>query len=145
MTGTQVYEHALVLIDANNDTDTSEYESKALALINGLQGELYPYSRLYQPELPDVVFLTSLEDSFTSLDDYLSYTVLAHGLGAYLIMEENPSSANVLLQRYEELLGERKRGIGNPTFGSEEVADVYSHSESNGYFPFNRFTRWGGD
>ena len=145
MTGTDVYNHALVLIDANNDQDTSEYESKALSLINGLQGELYPYSRLFQPEIPDPVFLASLGDSFTSLDDYLSYTVLAHGLGAYLLMDENPGTANTLLQRYEELLNQRKRGIGNPVSGSEDVVDIYSHSERNGYFPFNRFTKWGGD
>lgn len=144
-TGTEIYNAALVLIDANLDTDTTEYASKAVSIINVLQGECYPYSRLHTFDNPDPVLITTLTDYLSSLDDYLCQTVLPYGLGAHLLLDENPSTASYLNQRYQELLNERKRGIGNPVNGSEEVIDVYSHNESNGYFPFNRFTRWGGD
>ena len=137
MTGQKVYEHALVLIDANNDQDTSEYESKALTIINGLQGVLYPYSMNYQPEIPLPTPLTSLADSFTSLDHYLSYTVLAHGLGAYLLMDENPSTANTLLQLYQDYLALRQRGVGNPVSGSIDIEEAGGAENW-----LNEFTRW---
>ena len=43
-TGTEIYEAALVLMDANNDADTSEYESKALSKINVFTGDDFPYT-----------------------------------------------------------------------------------------------------
>jgi hypothetical protein len=137
MTGKAVFDHAIVLMDSKGDQDISDYENRAIELINGLQGELYPYSRLYNPAIPDPVFLTQLSDTFTSLDDTLAYTILAHGLAAYLLMDENPSSANTLLQRYQDLLAARMRGIGNPVHGSVDIEDVEGTDNW-----FNRFTRW---
>ena len=140
-TGTEIYNAALVLIDANNDADTTEYESKAMSILNILRGEVYPYSREYDPETPVPPLITDMDNAIVGIDDYLCQSVMPYGLGAHLLLDENPSTASYLNQRYMELLQERKRGIGNQTNGSEDIEDVYG----NGYYYHNRFTRWGGD
>ena len=156
-TGTEIYESALVLMDANNDADTSDYESKALELINNLMGEVFPYSDNYneQAKLANETYkqtgvlsrpicpkLNDLDDTL-SLDEYICRTVLPHAVAAYMLMDENPSTANTLLQRYYELLNSLKRGEGMPVFGSEDIEDAYSRNGKSHYY-YNRFTVWGG-
>ena len=149
-TGTDIYESALVLMDANNDADTSEYESKALAIINVLRGELYPYSDNYNEAVktaegmrPICPILTDL-DGDVGLDDYICQSVMPYGLAGHLLLDENPSTANFLMQRYYELLAGLKRGEGKPVFGSEDIEDAYSNNGKS-HFYYNRFTTWGGD
>lgn len=144
-TGTEIYEAALVLMDANNDADTSEYESKALSIINVLRGELYPYSDTWASEDPKVrpicPILTDL-DGEVGLDDYICQTVMPYGMAAHLLLDENPSAAGFFNQRYMELLAGLRAGIGRPVNGSEDIEDVYSHNGKS-HFYYNRFTRWG--
>ena len=146
-TGTEVYEAALVLMDANNDADTSEYESKALSVINILRGELFPYSDTFPATAEDgrpiCPILTDLDET-VGLDDYICQTVMPYGMAAHLLLDENPSTASFLNQRYIELLNMLMRGIGRPTMGSEDIADVYG-SDGKSHFYYNRFTVWGGD
>ena len=137
-TAQQIYDAALVLIDANNDADTSEYESKALAIINVLRGEVYFFSQLYEPETSLPAAVTAFTDTLSMIDDYLCQTVLPYGLGAHLLLDENPTTASYLNQRYQELLNERKRGVGNPVHGSEDIKDV-EYDDGNW---LNQFTRW---
>ena len=142
-TGTEVYEAALVLMDANNDADTSEYESKALSIINTLRGELYPYSDTFDTTAegrPICPIMTDLDDAI-GLDDYICQTVLPYGLAAHLLLDENPTTASFFNQRYMELLAMLRQGIGRPVKGSEDIEEVYG----NGHFYYNRFSTWGGD
>ena len=141
-TGTEIYEAALVLMDANNDADTSEYESKALSIINVLRGELYPYSDTFDTTgegRPICPILTDLDEE-VGLDDYICQSVLPYGLAGHLLLDENPSTANFLIQRYNELLAALRAGIGKPVSGSADIDDVYG----NGSYYYNRFTVWGG-
>ena len=143
-TGTEIYEAALVLMDANNDADTSEYESKALSIINILRGELYPYSDTFdttQTGRPICPIMTDL-DNEVGLDDYICQTVMPYGMAAHLLLDENPPSASFFNQRYMELLAMLRQGIGRPVSGSEDIEDVYSHNGKS-HFYYNRFTRWG--
>jgi len=143
-TGTEIYEAALVLMDANNDADTSEYESKALSIINILRGELYPYSDTFdttQDGRPICPIMTDLDDN-VGLDDYICQTVMPYGMAAHLLLDENPTSASFFNQRYMELLAMLRQGIGRPVSGSEDIEDVYSHNGKS-HFYYNRFTRWG--
>ena len=143
-TGTEIYEAALVLMDANNDADTSEYESKALSIINILRGELYPYSDTFdttQTGRPICPIMTDLDDE-VGLDDYICQTVMPYGMAAHLLLDENPTSASFFNQRYMELLAMLRQGIGRPVSGSEDIEDVYSHNGKSHYY-YNRFTRWG--
>ena len=143
-TGTEIYEAALVLMDANNDADTSEYESKALSIINILRGELYPYSDTFdttQTGRPICPIMTDL-DNEVGLDDYICQTVMPYGMAAHLLLDENPTSASFFNQRYVELLAMLRQGIGRPVSGSEDIEDVYSHNGKT-HFYYNRFTRWG--
>ncbi len=151
MTGTEIYEDALVLMDANNDADTSEYESKALSLINGMLGVVFPYSDNYNEAVraakgkrPICQPLADLDDT-VGLDDYICRSVLPPGLAAFMLMDENPSTANTLMQVYYERLNALKRGEGMPVFGSEDISDVYGSEDGNSHFYYNRFTVWGGD
>ena len=136
-TGQEIYEAALVLIDANNDADTTEYESKAMSILNVLRGEVYPYSRDYDEDTPVPPLITDMDNSIVGIDDYLCQSVMPYGLGAHLLLDENPTTASYLNQRYQELLMERKRGVGNPVHGSEDIEDLYDDGNW-----FNRFTRW---
>lgn len=151
-TGTEIYEAALVLMDANNDADTSEYESKALSIINVLRGEVFPYTDTYNAAVreakgmrPICPIMSDLDDT-VGLDDYICQSVLPYGLAGHLLLDENPSTANFLMQRYYELLAALKRGEGMPVAGSEDILDVYSGDEDgrSSYY-YNRFTVWGGD
>jgi len=135
-TAKQIYDAALILIDANNDADTSEYLSKALGILNVLRGEVYPYSWEYDPEQPNSPAISTMDSTVEKIDDFLCQSVLPYGLGAHLLLDENPSTAGYLNQRYEELLAARKRGIGHPVFGTEDIVEV------EGYGHINTFTRW---
>ena len=147
-TGTEIYEDALVLMDSNNDADTSDYDTKALSLINGVLGVLFPYSDNYdeavreangrRPICPPIEDL----DDVVGLDDYICRSVIPPYLGAMMLMDENPSTANTLLQLYYERLNDLKSGRGRPVFGSEDIGDVYS-SNGKGHYYYNKFTRWG--
>ena len=142
-TGTEIYEAALVLMDANNDADTSEYESKALSIINILRGELYPYSDTFAATgtgRPICPIVTDMDEE-VGLDDYICQTVMPYGMAAHLLLDENPSAAGYFNQRYMELLAALRQGIGRPVSGSVDIEDVYGDSGSNYY---NRFTVWGG-
>lgn len=151
VTGTEIYEAALVWMDANNDADTSEYESKALTLINDQLGVVFPYSDNYNEAVlaakgkrPICPKLDDLDDE-VALDDYICTSIIPVGIAAFMLMDENPSTANTLLQVYYERLNALKRGEGMPVFGSEDITDVYGDSDGRSHYYYNRFTRWGGD
>lgn len=119
VTGKQVYDMALALMDEVQETGTIgvenplEYQTKALSIINTLQFELLPPSQT--PTL-----LTSLTQNL-SVSDRTALLVLPYGLAAHLLLIEGSTSASAPFfnNRYEEL----KRKV--PTTQTS-ITDVYS-------------------
>ena len=144
MTNAQtVFELTVVLIDevsesgATDTPDTREYKDKAIAILNILRGELYPYSDTYQEAAPGKRSIAAKIENFTDgidLDDYICQSVLPYGLAAHLLLEENPGSAGFFQQKYDELKAGLARGLPQV---SEDIADVYG-----GCFPYNEFGSW---
>jgi hypothetical protein len=144
MTNAQdIFNLAMAVIDELNErgaadtTDTSEYKHRTLQILNVLQGELYPYSDLYEVPVKgkrSIAFpILKFDEAIASLDDYICRTVLPYGLAAHLLMDENPAVASTCLQRYEELRAGLSKGM---CYGSEEIEDVY------GSFPHTEYGYW---
>jgi len=147
ITGMDVFQRAITMMDELDDDgkykyeDTDEYRHRTLAILNVLQGELYPYSDTYRKNeewgkgrRPVLNRLESLYDEI-DLDDYCAGTVLPYGLAAHLLLDENPQTASFFQQRYSELLASLMRGMPAE---SEEITDVYGGLE-----PYNEFSMWG--
>ncbi len=149
VTGMTVFQRAITMMDELNDDgkyrheDTKEYEQRTLAILNTLQGELYPFSDTYRKNTEWLAgrrpVLEELEDlnSELDLDDYCAGTVLPYGLAAALLLDENPTTANFFQQRYDELKAGLGRGM--PAV-SEDIEDVYG--PRGGIHPYNEFSRW---
>lgn len=145
-TAQRVFDIAMGLMDEVNESsgatdtsDTREYKVRTLLILNALRGELYPYSDTYvhlEPKRRPIVTAIQSFDDIIEMDDYICQSVLPYGLAAQLLLDENPSTASFLMQRYEELRDNLKGGF--PT-ESETITNVYGGS----YFPHNEFGRWG--
>ena len=117
---------------------TKEYKNRTLDILNILRGELYPYSDTYTNDeesgIRPISTLIKDFDKPIDLDDYICQTVMPYGLAAHLLVSEDPSVAQFMNGRYEELKALLARG--NPAV-SEDIVDVYS-----GYYPYNDHSRW---
>jgi hypothetical protein len=113
-------DNALVLMD---EVGSTEYNTKALAAINMLCGELLRYSDTYtvatagkRPVLTPITTLSSV----VGIDDYLAQSVLPYGLASQLLLGSDDTKANFLQQRYEEL----RNRAAFPTV-SEDITNLY--------------------
>lgn len=143
-------------IDPQGDTinsNTRDYQNRTPGLITALYPEVYLYDSMYQAQLdaenrgepgpgrdpfrgrpryrrrPGAQIFTSMEDE-VDLDDELTLTVLPYGLAAALLADENPTLANFLQARYEELL-QKFETIGprvRQPADWEPIGDVYGAS-----------------
>lgn len=101
VTGQQVFELAMVLIDEVNDqgainaSDTQYYKGKTPAILTTLQAELLPNN-----QTPTVI--TDLTKPIT-LPDKTCLLVLPNGLAAHLLLTEDASVATFFNSRYEEM------------------------------------------
>jgi hypothetical protein len=117
MTGEQIYELALALIDEVTESGTFSpdnpeyYKKKAVSFLTILQAELLPIT-----QTPTI--LKSLSDSLL-LDNRICTLVLPYGLASHLLMAENPSLASFLNARYDELKRKQVTEI-------QPITDVYS-------------------
>ena len=146
ITGMDVFQRAITMMDELSDEgkyryeDTDEYRNRTLAILNVLQGELYPYSDTYKKNSEWAKgrrpVLKPLDDLFSAidLDDYCAGTVLPYGLAAALLLDENPTTANFFQQRYDELKASLMRGMPAE---SEDITDIYG-----GLYPYNDMSRW---
>jgi hypothetical protein len=119
-TGTQILNLALPLMD---ETDTAEYSTRALSIINMLCGELYRFSDTYTVATPGtrpVLVPTTSLSSAVGVDDHLAQVVIPYGLAAQLLLGSDDLKANFLQQRYEEL----RRASVIPV-ESESITDIY--------------------
>ena len=135
-TAQEVFEYAMTLMDELNEssgkadtTDTKEYKNRTLAILNILRGQLYPYSDTYiTGESGKRPIAEKITDFVTpiGLDDYICQSVMPYGLAAHLLMQEDPSSANLLAR-------------GMPA-ESEDIEDIYG--AFGGISPYNEFGMW---
>ena len=144
-TAQEVFESAMSLIDSLSDTgqanttDNEEYKHRALAILNILRGELYPYSDTYDPDEEGRPIAGKIRamDKPIDLDDYICQTLMPYGLAAHLMLQEDPSAAAYFQQRYEELLSKLNRGLPSV---SEDIEDVYG--PCGGLSPYLEFGEW---
>ena len=94
MTAQEIFNRAIICMGENDDNtgatmtgDTMEYKVRAVAILNILANEAYPYSDTFEPEqnkrsvLPPIA---NLSDE-VQMDDYICGTVLPYGLAAELM------------------------------------------------------------
>lgn len=145
-TAQRVFDHAMALMDEVNESsgatdtsDTREYKVRTLLILNTLRGELFPYSDTFavteEGKRPIVQVISDFTDVI-QMDDYICQTVLPYGLAAQLLMDENPTAASFLQQRYEELRNGLAKGLPQSAAAIEDVYGV------TGYHPYNDFARW---
>lgn len=146
--------------EATGRTDTSdnkEYEYRTPAILNMLQGELFPYSDTFKiaekttekGRRPRISPIETM-DSEIALDDYCVLTVMPYGLAANLFTDENPTAASFYEQRYEELLRRLMSGMPGMGAEAEDIEDVYggSYTDADGNrhnfgYEFRDIARWG--
>lgn len=144
-TAQRVFDIAMGLMDEVNESsgatdtsDTREYKVRTLLILNALRGELYPYSDTFPSSSDGERPIVSVISDFTDviqMDDYICQTVMPYGLAAQLLMDENPTAANFLQQRYEELRDKLSKGLPQTASAIEDIYGVLYH-------PYNEFSRW---
>lgn len=118
MTGKEVYDLALVLIDEVTDEgyvipdNPKYYETKSIALLTMLQAEVLPLSQT-------PVVIKSLDDNLL-VDDRVCISVLPYGLAAQLLMQERPNAASYL----NDLFNESKSQIINNSIVFEPIFTI---------------------
>ena len=119
-TASYIFDQAIKLMDEQSDAgqalwaDTAEYQNRAVAILNALIGECYPYSDTYRTETPGQrpVFQTVTNlNSVVYLDDGIAKVVLPYGLAGELIKNDDPVLGNYFMQRYQELLARHGRTL----------------------------------
>ena len=136
----QVFDAAMSLIDnkstADYTADESEYEARAVDIVNILQTELAPYSDTFSAtdngKRPVVSYASAMTDT-VSLDDGICVGVLPYGLAAQFLLMEDPNAASFFQQKYEEAKARLARGFPQEC---EAIEDYY------GGFVFNDFGSW---
>lgn len=144
-TAQRVFDIAMGLMDEVNESsgatdtsDTREYKVRTLLILNALRGELYPYSDTFPTPTDNkrpIVSVISAFDDVIDMDDYVCQTVMPYGLAAQLLMDENPTAASFLQQRYEELRDRLSKGLPQTADSIEDVYGIMDH-------PYNEFSRW---
>lgn len=87
------------------DPDTTqEYKAKAPMILTTLQNELVGIDNRYRKESERVypVIIESLDQPL-QVDSIKATTLLAYGLAAHLMLDEDTAKASFFEQRYEEL------------------------------------------
>ena len=87
------------------DQDTTqEYKAKAPMILTTLQNELVGIDNRYRKESERVypVIIESLDQPL-QVDSIKATTLLAYGLAAHLMLDEDTAKASFFEQRYEEL------------------------------------------
>ena len=143
VTALDIFTLTMSLMDELNESgraensDTTEYKNRTLHILNVLQGELFPYSDVFQAAEPGKraipVPIIKFDSPVESLDDYICISVMPYGLAAHLLMDENPNTASFCQQRYDELKAVLSRGIAAE---SADITDIYGGIE------YGEFSYW---
>lgn len=113
MTGQQVFEQAMVLMDSG-DPMTGEvsakanggYRKRSLGILRLLLRECGDLGAEKEPR--KALEPEDLEEEL-GLPEEICASALSYGLAAHLLMEEDPAAANFFQQRYEERVKAYKR------------------------------------
>ena len=114
----QVYDMAIHLMDEQNETsgatittDTQEYRSRTISILNTVIPVLYPYSGNFQqgkggrPKCRQLYadnYANPDFDQIIPLDDTLSLSLLPYYLAAQLLSSENDTLSGFFMNRYRE-------------------------------------------
>lgn len=107
----------------DNLTDSTDYSTRAIYVINNILPELYQFSdskTVTAGTRPLPTFITALTDVL-GIDDALARGVLPHGMIARLFLSEDPTVANYHEQKYLEALN-RFRNVPQEF---EDITDLY--------------------
>jgi hypothetical protein len=119
-TASYIFDQAIKLMDEQSDSgqavwsDTVEYQNRAIAILNTLIGECFPFSDTYAVTTPGQRPIAQTVNSLNSvvyLDDSMAKTVLPYGLAAELIKNDDPTLGNYFMQRYQELLARHAKTV----------------------------------
>lgn len=142
MTGSEVFKRAVMIMDEQSESgaaewsDTSDYQKRAVSIINVLSQELYRFSDTYEEtddgSRPLCGTISKLSD-YINLDDAIAGSVLPYGLAYHLCLDDNPNTASLCLQRYQELIGRFSRDL---PANFDSIEDVY------GGITGGTFARW---
>jgi hypothetical protein len=118
VTAQDIFITAMNLMDEDSEDGTFdgyplEYKKKAWKVLTLLQAELSPASTT-----PTVI---TDENSYCSVDDRTSLTVLPYGLAAQLLLNEDQNRAAFFNARYDELKRKRPAKI-------TPIVDVYANA-----------------
>lgn len=116
-----VFDKAIFLMDEQNEstgqtvnTDTKEYQLRAIGIMNVLRHELYVISSTYsnadavgRPVCPEIQAYTDE----IALDDAVAQGVMPYGLAAHLLLGENDAIANYFSQRYVETMAQMAHSL----------------------------------
>lgn len=141
VTPREVFELTVALMDQlsqpTGEADVAEnrdFKARVLPILTLLQGECLPFSEDYaltdggsRPICPPV---TGFDSPIPGLDDGICRTVLPYGLGAHLLLEENPDAAAFFQQKYME--NRALMGSVLP-LRPQPVEDVYGGVEHGAY------------
>ena len=141
VTPREVFELTIALMDELSwpagEADVAEnrdYKARVLPILTLLQGECLPFCEEYaltgegrRPLCPPV---TGFDDPIPGLDDTMCRTVLPYGLGAHLLLEENPAAASFFQQKYTE---NRARMASLLPVRPGTVEDVYGGVEHGSF------------
>jgi len=108
------------------DPDTTqEYRAKAPMILTTLQNELVGIDNRYRKEEERVypVEIESLEQPL-QVDSIKATTLLAYGLAAHLMLDEDTNKASFFQQRYEELRAVFLKPIPQKPIKREDVYDA---------------------
>lgn len=121
-TGTMALDSALVIMD---EVGTTEYNTRAVTIINMLCDKLYPFSDTYptvtvgiRPVCPHI---TSLSDVL-AIDDVLAQSVLPYGIASQLSLTNDATQAVNFEALFQERFAEVKKQLSK---GVVEIIDVY--------------------
>lgn len=125
MTGNTIFERALSLCGlrgagAATPADLADLEVRGLDLLNELIAENTPLNSRVTGEETALQELEALTDTVSLCGEICA--VLAYGLGALLIAEEDPSLYTILDRKYKEA---RKAFLADGKANTHAITEVY--------------------
>lgn len=140
----QIYEMAIDLIDRRDQTsleadsdENADYKARTIGILNILRQECYMASTAYDPHRRDratAPLITSMDTALKGIDDAVAQEAMPYGLAYHLILQEDPTTADYLRQKYEEAIARLKReqpGLFQPIPSPWHTRNEYG-----------RFARW---
>ena len=136
-----VFDAAMSIMDELSDsgkpqtTDTDEYKSRTVSIINTLIAELYPFSETKKAGKTASGWrpVEEFDDTISEIDNTLALGAMPYGLASALLTDENPEASDRFKRRYNEIVTMHK---ANAQCSMGAVEDVYGGIE------YSEFGSW---